>query len=153
MAQSVANQITTTAGPTVSTNTPNQTGSVGPEITADAQVQELKLVNQILANIRTDLQGYFGGKQATTSTPQGNTTAPAVAGDATTTQAITQAIIAAFGPGSPILDALVEIANHANPALKDNPHQDYVNSRNNVPQKVSVPINTTKSTQFRTSYV
>lgn len=153
MAQSVANQITTTAGPTVSTNTPNQTGSVGPEITADAQVQELKLVNQILANIRTDLQGYFGGKQPTTSTPQGNTTAPAVAGDTTTTQAITQAIIAAFGPGSPILDALVEIANHANPALKNDPHQDYVNSRNNVPQKVSVPINTTKSTQFRTSYV
>lgn len=48
-----------TGAPIVSVNTPSQTGHVNAPIENNAQLQELKLISQLLSNIRGDLQTYF----------------------------------------------------------------------------------------------
>ena len=102
-----------TGVPQVQTNTPTQTGQIGPDITANAQLEQLKMIVSILSGIREDNKGYFGGngspKDSSTSEPvssnssSGETTQPAPGIE---TGTVTTAVQQAFAPGSPTLAAI-----------------------------------------------
>ena len=94
-----------TSSPSVATMTPSQTGNVNGAMTNDAQVQELKLISEILSNIRGDMQTYFGGERqpAENSVPragevtpvsQASTAMPGNVDTNTLKDALTQALLA-----------------------------------------------------------
>lgn len=54
----------------VITETPSQTGTIGQDASSDAQLQELKIISELLSNIRSDMEGYFKPTNTNTDKPR-----------------------------------------------------------------------------------
>ena len=90
--------------PQVQTNTPSQTGQIGPDITANAQLEQLKTIVQILSGLRDDCKGYFGNGATGSSSEAPSGTANEATASSTpgvSQQDVTAAVQQAFTPGSP----------------------------------------------------
>lgn len=143
-----ASSISTANSLTVSTNTPMSTQSVGPAITADAQIAELKFIGQVLVSLRSDMRGYFSGDTAASTATEVAT--PAAPSKSASTKEITDAIVKAFGPTSPILQVLKSLVTAGGAGAN--------RSAGSSPQTVAnvelhSPINNRKSTNYATSYI
>lgn len=138
-------------GPTVETETPTQTGVVGSDITADAQLQELKLISQILSSIREDLKGYWGEGAQNKPTPNesqdqssGMTTANGKPGE-TSADSVQSAVAAAFQPGSPAIQAIQSAVNGSESGGKSQtPVQNQPQPKGTDRTTIRQPINTSK---------
>jgi hypothetical protein len=98
--------------PQVTTNTPTQTGQIGPDIATNASLEQLKMITSLLSSIRDDMSGYFGDGSKK-STPEGNPLASSKAneakqeaGIAPSQESINTAVQTAFAPNSPVLDSI-----------------------------------------------
>ena len=95
--------------PQVQTNTPSQTGQIGPDITANAQLEQLKTIVQILSGLRDDCKGYFGNGATGSSSEAPSSTANEATASSTpgvSQQDVTAAVQQAFTPGSPVLASI-----------------------------------------------
>ena len=154
---------TTSATPTTPTDTTSTTSTSSsttssPGVSSDAQLQELKLISQLLSTINETLKSSLNK----TTTPQNTTTEKAtntqVPQQATPpvntnnpglqdlTSAFSNALNAAFSPGAPAYQLLSSLSNSLAPGKTSN-NGPQSNTNLNVP--VTDGINVSKSHKYR----
>lgn len=100
------------AGPTAKTDTPSQSGRIGGDVCADAQLQELKLATQLLGQIKDGVLQLVNPKEAKSdSVQQAPTSMQGVAAQQGTP--MSDEIAKAFASDSPAMQSLINVIQTA----------------------------------------